>query len=409
MMWASPMPPEEHRPQLREYGWSYGQQPSGMMSSDPPTPPRPTRQLRCDNFPQPRRREHAAEVEQTCAELQPVCRHPRSDGGCGPLATGTGTTYESLDRYKGAEQSETYPTRGASVASTGSSFGRHKYLTPSQAQSEMYSTNGWAAAIPLASVASASAGVASLVNAAVPTQFAPAVKLCCDKCDGAHETDKCPHFKQSREEHQDAWAQYSGNGGSTGSSRGRQSTAARMMPHESYRVRRMPGDGSCLFHSIAFGLSGLGYKGEDGHAVRQRVAKFIAENPEFEITGTTLREWVLWDSNTSLDTYARQLSRGGFWGGAIEMAACAQVYMVDIVVYEEDYYGRGAQRISDFLVDSEASNPPRGTVFVMYSGRSHYDAMQAVSRSGRASSTYAGRGHQLADENDDWGSSCSCM
>jgi len=29
-------------------------------------------------------------------------------------------------------------------------------------------------------------------------------KLCCDKCDGAHETDSCPYYKKTREDHIDA-------------------------------------------------------------------------------------------------------------------------------------------------------------------------------------------------------------
>ena len=28
--------------------------------------------------------------------------------------------------------------------------------------------------------------------------------LCCDKCDGKHETDDCPHYKKKREVHIDA-------------------------------------------------------------------------------------------------------------------------------------------------------------------------------------------------------------
>merc|ERR1711990_672591 len=30
----------------------------------------------------------------------------------------------------------------------------------------------------------------------------------CDKCDGNHATDACPHFRKPREKHKDAWANY---------------------------------------------------------------------------------------------------------------------------------------------------------------------------------------------------------
>ena len=34
-------------------------------------------------------------------------------------------------------------------------------------------------------------------------------EVCCDKCDGAHATGCCPHFRGlSRDDHKDAWARY---------------------------------------------------------------------------------------------------------------------------------------------------------------------------------------------------------
>ena len=37
----------------------------------------------------------------------------------------------------------------------------------------------------------------------------------CDKCDGDHHADVCPHFRKERDKHRDAWAQY-GKGGEAG-------------------------------------------------------------------------------------------------------------------------------------------------------------------------------------------------
>jgi len=183
---------------------------------------------------------------------------------------------------------------------------------------------------------------------------------------------------------------------------------------------RMPGDGSCLFHAIAFGLKFLGYA-EDGHSVRQRVAKFIAAKPDLEIAGTPVRSWVDWDSSMSIGSYVSRLAAGGFWGGAIEMAACARACGVDIAVYEEDWSRGGFQRISDFLTDGQ----PRGVVFVLYSGRSHYDALQLQSQDGSRQQRYVGSSvssgspsHYLLrdrstsgeqyEEEDDWGQ-CTVM
>ena len=41
----------------------------------------------------------------------------------------------------------------------------------------------------------------------------------CDKCDGAHATERCPHFKgKARDKHKDAWDKYgaTGDGGDDG-------------------------------------------------------------------------------------------------------------------------------------------------------------------------------------------------
>merc|ERR1712232_983617 len=131
------------------------------------------------------------------------------------------------------------------------------------------------------------------------------------------------------------------------------------------------GDGACLFHSVAFGLNAIGLQ-EDGFSVRQRIADFIARHPSTEITGTPLTSWVEWDSSMSVSSYASRLFGGGLWGGAIEMAACSRIYSVDLAVYEEDRYRDCYTRISDFLTDAK----PRGYVFLLYSGRSHYDALR---------------------------------
>jgi len=136
-------------------------------------------------------------------------------------------------------------------------------------------------------------------------------------------------------------------------------------------VMRMPGDGVCLFHSLAHGLNLLGWK-ESGWSVRDRIASFIQEAPEFEITGTPLKCWVDWDSKISVVGYAQKLYQGLLWGGAIEMAVCAHIFSVDLGVYEEDRYNAKLSRISDF---NTGQKKPYGSVLLLYSGRSHYDAL----------------------------------
>mmetsp|Transcript_75086 Transcript_75086/g.195661 ORF Transcript_75086/g.195661 Transcript_75086/m.195661 type:complete len:352 (+) Transcript_75086:1-1056(+) len=139
----------------------------------------------------------------------------------------------------------------------------------------------------------------------------------CDKCDGPHPTDSCPHFQKAREQHKDAWANYGQkNPLKMGKSGGRLVVRqARTVPQ--------PGDGSCLFHSLCFGLNGGQSHGQfRAGSLRKELASFIQRNPLVKISGDTLEEWVKWDARTSVSNYARRMSSGG-WGGGIEMAACS--------------------------------------------------------------------------------------
>lgn len=130
------------------------------------------------------------------------------------------------------------------------------------------------------------------------------------------------------------------------------------------RVIRQPGDGSCLFHSMAYGL-----KEGSAHSLRQEIAKFIEVSPSMKIAGDTLEEWVRWDSRSSVGQYARRMACGG-WGGGIEMAACSHLKRVNVHVYESRGGGYEFKRISCF--DSPGANR---TIHVLYQGGVHYDAL----------------------------------
>jgi hypothetical protein len=127
-----------------------------------------------------------------------------------------------------------------------------------------------------------------------------------------------------------------------------------------------PGDGSCLFHSLCFGLGVR--RGGAAEELRRELARFVLEHPNLEIAGDTLEEWVRWDQNTSCQQYAQRMARSG-WGGGIEMAACSQYKKVNVHVYEQQQ-GGNFRRISCF------DNPSaQKTVHVLYRGRMHFDAL----------------------------------
>jgi hypothetical protein len=178
----------------------------------------------------------------------------------------------------------------------------------------------------------------------------------CDKCDGAHATDACPFFRKAREDHPDARA---GGRKQLGEDSGRVEILSRA------RVIRQPGDGSCLFHSLCFGLR----DGTTAHALRRQICSFIEANPELLIADSPLREWVLWDSASTVSSYCRKIADGA-WGGGIEMAVVAHMKRVAVHVYESR--GTGFKRISRFLAPAGADSK---IIRVLYCGGIHYDAL----------------------------------
>ena len=98
--------------------------------------------------------------------------------------------------------------------------------------------------------------------------------------------------------------------------------------------------GGGLLHVLVrvLGVVGGGERGEllVGQQRRREIADFVAANPEAEIAETPLRDWVLWDSNTSVARYADRMRTGSQWGGAIEMAVCARVRKVQTAFRQAD-------------------------------------------------------------------------
>mmetsp|Transcript_10816 Transcript_10816/g.24481 ORF Transcript_10816/g.24481 Transcript_10816/m.24481 type:complete len:230 (-) Transcript_10816:124-813(-) len=193
-------------------------------------------------------------------------------------------------------------------------------------------------------------------------------KRVCDKCDGKHLDADCPFFAKARESHRDArsWSHLC--------CASKPARAGQVLQNP--RIVRQPGDGSCLFHSLAYGL---GQKSQ-GSALRREIAMYIMRNPSLEVAETPLKEWIAWDCGLPAALYAARMAVGGTWGGAIEMAACARLKSVDIDVYE---LSSGMwQLIASFAggpvtASSAVTGGPRKKVRVAYQGRMHYDAIVA--------------------------------
>lgn len=209
---------------------------------------------------------------------------------------------------------------------------------------------------------SSSSSVKTKENPIAVSSAASSGVLCCDKCDGKHETSSCPYFKKERDVHPDAQRNfYKKMGG------------ASLLPGailKNAKEKRQPGDGSCLFHSMSYGLS----DGSTASSLRSNICDFISKNPKLKICETPLSDWVKWDSNESCLEYAKKMSRGA-WGGGIEMAACSIMKNCNIHVYQRSSSSSIYKRISAF--DHPDGPEKKKIVRVLYQGNCHYDALVA--------------------------------
>lgn len=185
----------------------------------------------------------------------------------------------------------------------------------------------------------------------------------CDKCDGPHDTDECPHFKKPRDDHKDAFENYQKTQKS-----GSDKVEEVKLSSSSCRVLPQPGDGSCLFHSMNHGLKGSGASG-----LRAEIADYIAAHPSEEVAGNPVSDWVLWDSGEDPASYARSMRAGSRWGGAMEIALCAKLRHAFIEIFERrsDHF----VRIASFGDSCEANR-----IRLLYGGRIHYDALEVRDR-----------------------------
>ena len=112
--------------------------------------------------------------------------------------------------------------------------------------------------------------------------------LRCDACDKlGHSAATCPIFKgKARDKHPDA---------KQGAPKGIGVPGRRLLlPAGSARVVSQPPDGSCLFHSLCYGLRAVGKNCGGGGAgkLRAECARFVLQNPGKKIAGTPLASWI---------------------------------------------------------------------------------------------------------------------
>ncbi|OAY80515.1 OTU domain-containing protein [Ananas comosus] len=136
-----------------------------------------------------------------------------------------------------------------------------------------------------------------------------------------------------------------------------------------YSIIGIPGDGRCLFRSVAYGArirSGRPLPDEDlqrelADELRARVAdEFVKRRAETE-----------WFVEGDFDTYVSQIRKPHVWGGEPELFMASHVLRMPIKVYMLDEDAGGLITIAEYGQEYGKDDPIR----VLYHGFGHYDAL----------------------------------
>ncbi|KAK9671533.1 hypothetical protein RND81_12G036900 [Saponaria officinalis] len=146
-----------------------------------------------------------------------------------------------------------------------------------------------------------------------------------------------------------------------------------------YSVIGIPGDGRCLFRSVAHGAclrSGKpapseGHQKQLADELRALVAdEFVRRREESE-----------WFIEGDFDKYVAQVRKPHVWGGEPELLMLSHVLRMPITVYMRDDKYNGLISIAEYGQEYGEDNPIR----VLYHGYGHYDALLIPGKNGAKS------------------------
>ena len=127
----------------------------------------------------------------------------------------------------------------------------------------------------------------------------------------------------------------------------------------------MPGDGSCLFHSVGHHLN------KSAHKIREEVVEWYRKHlDDTKVSGLSIREWLQHEAG-SAEEYIRQMERHGAWGGGTEMST--------LTIMHPELSFHVCSRLGDGDLYERIAVIGDGPkeVWITWSG-SHYDALERV-------------------------------
>ncbi|CAA0842812.1 OTU domain-containing protein [Striga hermonthica] len=136
-----------------------------------------------------------------------------------------------------------------------------------------------------------------------------------------------------------------------------------------YSVIGIPGDGRCLFHSVAHGACIRAGK----PAPNENLQKELADELRARVADEFIkrREETEWFIEGDFETYVSKIRRPHVWGGEPELLMASHVLQMPITVYMHDQESGGLISIAEYGQEYGKDNP----VKVLYHGYGHYDAL----------------------------------
>ena len=187
----------------------------------------------------------------------------------------------------------------------------------------------------------------------------------CERCDGNHPTAECNHYRRPRLEHPDAQPLPPGE-------RPLPTTTSSSQVDASGKLIKQPADGSCLYHTLVFGLRHANLKPPPASHLRLNMATWAALHARLVVHGKTLHTWLRWEAGGS-ESYQQYCDRQALcgWDGVIEIIVATRMFQVAVAVWVPLERCR-FRRTALFEPDGAA----KATIHVCRTGGVHYDYLE---------------------------------
>ncbi|KAK2979832.1 hypothetical protein RJ640_010723 [Escallonia rubra] len=149
--------------------------------------------------------------------------------------------------------------------------------------------------------------------------------------------------------------------------------------HTDYTVIGIPGDGRCLFRSVAHGACLRSGKPVPNEGLQREIADELRAKVADEFVKR--REETEWFIEGDFDTYVANIRKPYVWGGEPELLMASHVLQMPITVYMYDQDAGGLISIAEYGQEYDKENP----IKILYHGSGHYDSLQIPGKRGARS------------------------